>query len=232
MSIRPGGEMAKRPLHFIWLLDCSGSMAGDKIQALNFAIEEAIPAMQEAARENPTAQLQVRAITFSSGAQWLSSQPTEIDNFKWSKVQADGVTDMGKAMEMVAEALKQEVIGTRALPPVLVLISDGIPTDNYGAGLKKLMDEPWGKRAVRVAIAIGEDADHEPLQKFIGNPEIKPIQTNNPQALVRSIKWLSTTAIKAVSQPASKVKGAPDSNSNVPMPPPPSQGPPSTNDPW
>jgi uncharacterized protein YegL len=133
---------------------------------------------------------------------------------------------------MTADALKMEVVGTRALPPVLVLISDGIPTDNFGAGLKKLMDEPWGKRAVRLAIAVGEDADHEPLQKFIGNPEIKPIQANSPQSLVRSIKWLSTTAIKAVSQPVSKVKGAPDSSSNVPMPPPPSQEPPSSNDPW
>ena len=36
------------------------------------------------------------------------------------------------------------------------------------------MDLPWGKKAVRVAIAIGEDADHEVLQKFIGHPELKP----------------------------------------------------------
>ena len=34
MAKRPGGELATRPLHFIWIADCSGSMATDgKIQA-------------------------------------------------------------------------------------------------------------------------------------------------------------------------------------------------------
>ncbi len=34
MSNRPGGELAKRPLQFIWLCDCSGSMSGKKIESL------------------------------------------------------------------------------------------------------------------------------------------------------------------------------------------------------
>ena len=34
----PGGGIARRPLHFIILADCSGGMKGEKIQALNFAI--------------------------------------------------------------------------------------------------------------------------------------------------------------------------------------------------
>ena len=33
---------------------------------------------------------------------------------------------------------------------------------------------------MRIAIAIGEDADTEVLQKFIGHPELKPLQANNP----------------------------------------------------
>ena len=28
MAKRPGGELATRPLHFIWIADCSGSMSG------------------------------------------------------------------------------------------------------------------------------------------------------------------------------------------------------------
>ena len=48
MTLRPGGELATRPLHFIWIADCSGSMAVDgKIQSLNTAIKEAIPSMQD-----------------------------------------------------------------------------------------------------------------------------------------------------------------------------------------
>jgi uncharacterized protein YegL len=41
MSKRPGGEMKTWPLHFIWIADCSGSMQGDNIRALNFGIHEA-----------------------------------------------------------------------------------------------------------------------------------------------------------------------------------------------
>ncbi|HUJ06030.1 MAG TPA: hypothetical protein VLX31_07960, partial [Streptosporangiaceae bacterium] len=37
-SIMPGGGVAKRPLHVILLADCSGSMTGAPIHALNFAI--------------------------------------------------------------------------------------------------------------------------------------------------------------------------------------------------
>jgi hypothetical protein len=50
------------------------------------------------------------------------------------------------------------------------------------------MDLPWGKKAVRVSIAIGADADLDVLEKFIGNSELKPLQANNPESLVRHIK--------------------------------------------
>ena len=40
---RPGGEMAKRPLNFFWVVDCSGSMTGEKIAKVNYAIQSTIP---------------------------------------------------------------------------------------------------------------------------------------------------------------------------------------------
>ena len=218
MNRRPGGEMATRPLHFIWIADCSGSMGVDgKIQALNNAIREAIPHMQEVADENPNAEVLVRALKFCTGAQWHISQPTRIADFKWENLEADGVTDMGKALMMVAEQLRIPPMTDRALPPVLVLISDGQPTDDFNAGLKALLDEPWGRKAVRVAIAIGEDADHEVLQKFIGNPEFKPLQANNPEALKNKIKWTSTVVLKAASAPTSQT-GETQTLGNVPIP--------------
>ncbi|MGC9520549.1 MAG: vWA domain-containing protein [Anaerolineae bacterium] len=218
MSKRPGGELATRPLHFIWIADCSGSMKTDgKIQALNVAIREAIPHMQKVASENPNAQVLVRAIKFSNGAQWHISQPTPVEDFKWEDLKADGVTDMGKALSMVAEQLKIPPMTDRALPPVLVLISDGQPTDSFEKGLKELMDQPWGKKAVRIAIAIGSDADYDVLQKFIGHVEIKPLQANNPEALVNYIKWVSTAVLKSASSPASQSAGN-TPVTNVPVP--------------
>lgn len=235
MSKMPGGAMATRPLHFIWIADCSGSMSGDKIEALNNAIRESIPHMRDVADENVNADVLVRAIKFSDGAQWHISQPTSVRDFKWVDLSAGGVTDMGKALSMVAEQLRIPPMTDRALPPVLVLISDGQPTDDFKGGVKALMSEPWGLKAVRIGIAIGEDADHECLQQFIGNSELKPLQANNPEALVKQIKWVSTVVLKSASSPPSQVKGASSPVVNVPIPQPPpdtTSGPGSAGDVW
>jgi uncharacterized protein YegL len=232
---RPGGAMASRPLHFIWIADCSGSMQADgKIQTLNHAIREAIPHMRKVADENVNAEVLVRALKFSSGAQWHVSQPTPVENFEWVDLAANGVTDMGQAFSMVAAQLKMPPMSERALPPVLVLITDGQPTDEYAKGLQELMDEPWGKKAVRMAIAIGEDANSEVLQKFIGNSELKPLHANNPEALVKHIRWLSTAVLKAASSPNSIALGSANPTSNLPpIPLPPSNsGPSAASDVW
>jgi uncharacterized protein YegL len=218
MSKLPGGALASRPLHFIWVADCSGSMSIDgKIQALNNAIREAIPHMQQVAGENPNAQVMVRALAFSNGARWHISQPVAVSDFRWTDLKAEGVTDMGKALNMLADQLSPDAMPARALPPVLVLISDGQPTDNFDNGLKALLDQPWGKKAVRIAIAIGEDADQDVLQKFIGHPEYKPLQANNAETLVRYIKWASTEVLKSASSPASQTLDA-AAVANVPLP--------------
>ena len=233
MKKRPGGELATRPLHFIWIADCSGSMSVDgKIQSLNYAIHNAIPDMRKVADENPNAEILVRAIKFSSGAQWHVSQPTPVADFEWPDLSADGVTDMGRALTMVAEQLKIPPMTDRALPPVLVLISDGQPTDDSEGGLKALMDEPWGKKAVRIAIAIGEDADLEVLQKFIGHPELKPLEANTAESLVNYIKWVSTAVLKSASSPSSQAAGSVSPVANVPIPAVPDTDPSSAGDVW
>jgi uncharacterized protein YegL len=200
-------------------------MEGEKIGQLNFAIREAIPAMQAAALENVNAEIIVRAVTFSSGARWHVAQPTPVDQFSWTDITADGVTDMGHAFDLVTEQLKMPPMSSRALPPVLVLLSDGYPTDDYQRPLTKLLNEPWGKRAVRLAIALGQDADVDVLQRFIGHSEIKPLIAKNSATLVKFIRWLSTAVVNSVSQPASQVQNRQQEAPQVPVPaPPPAQG--------
>jgi uncharacterized protein YegL len=207
-------------------------MSGDKIQSLNFAIREAIPEMRKVADENPNAHVLVRAIKFSNGAQWVIAQPTPVADFKWTDLTTDSVTDMGKALTMVADQLKIPPMEDRALPPVLVLVSDGQPTDDFNAGLKALMKEPWGKKAVRISIAIGSDADEDVLHKFIGHQELKVLKANNPEQLVKFIKWSSTMVLKAASAPASQSAAGASAAPNVPMPAPPAPGPSSAGDVW
>ncbi|MDG4554168.1 MAG: hypothetical protein P9E24_07965 [Candidatus Competibacter sp.] len=48
----------------------------------------------------------MRALKFSSGAQWHVSQPTPVADFKWTDLQTEGVTALGRALAMVAEQLR------------------------------------------------------------------------------------------------------------------------------
>jgi len=74
--VRPGGELSTRPLHFIWIADCSTSMKfGGKMEALNKAIRDSIPHMVKISEENPNAEVLVRAISFSTKAKWHVKEP-------------------------------------------------------------------------------------------------------------------------------------------------------------
>ncbi|WP_320776935.1 tellurium resistance protein [Streptomyces sp. CRN 30] len=209
--------MANRPVHFIWLLDCSYSMQGEKIAKLNYAIREALPEMRAVAADNPAAQLLLRTITFSTTAQWLHQAPVPVSDFTWQDVEVDGMTNLGEALNLAARELRTPPMPERALKPVLALVSDGVPTDDWRAGLAAVDSTPWGRKAVRIAIAIGQDADRDVLQEFIGNPEFKPLEAHNGKQLAAAIRWASTAAVKAASQP---MAGPADTTVKQPFAPP------------
>ena len=192
--------MANKPLHFFWLLDCSTSMSiNGKIGALNFAVHEAIPEMRQAASENVGTQLLVRVITFSTGAYWHVRIPAPIEQFEWSDITANGVTDLGTALRMVARELQTPPMSERAMQPVLALVSDGLPTDNWRSGLHAVDSTPWGKRTIRVAVSIGKEADKAMLKEFLADPNVEPLQADNPTQLVHAIRWASTMAVRTAS---------------------------------
>ena len=199
---RPGGELAKRPIHFFWVVDCSGSMYGEKIGIVNNTIQECIPEMRNSADNNPNAPLLIRALQFSSGASWITTSPVPVENYSWEDMEANGLTELGKAFDLLAAQLSIPPMPARALPPVIVLLSDGQPTDDYKKSLDKLKGMPWFRKAVKIAISIGQDADDDVLIEFTGNKELV-LQANNATALAKMIKWASTTA-SMVSAPSSK----------------------------
>ena len=220
-DIDPLGAVSRSQLHFFWLADCSGSMRmHGKIQALNNAIHESLPAAREAAAANPFADMVMRAIKFSTGAAWHVKDATPVDDFVWKDLEAIGVTDMAAALRLLKEELTPEKMGRRALPPVIVLPSDGAPTDDWEHALMEFNDTGWGQpgRTVRVGIALGKDADKAVLQKWTGAEETV-FEANNAQRLTELIKWASVTLSKFASSGASRVGGS--GESGVPLPPPP-----------
>lgn len=199
---RPGGALASRPLHFFWVVDCSGSMWGEKIGVVNNTIQSVLPEMVDEAADNPNAQLYIRTLKFATGASWVTEKPVKVEEYMWEDLTAGGVTDLGKAFDLLSAQLDVKQIGERALPPVIVLLTDGQPTDDYKKSLDRFHKLPWAKKAVRIAISVGQDADDDVLLEFTGNRELV-LQANNAKMLAKMIKWAST-AISAVSSGASK----------------------------
>jgi uncharacterized protein YegL len=201
MVERPGGEIAKRPLHFIWMLDCSNSMFGKKIESLNNAIRLAIQPMRDAAKTNPEAQVLVRAVTFADDAEWHIPNPTPVEAFEWENISAKGETSLGKALTLVAQALQVPPMQRRALPPVLALVTDGQPTDDWKAGLDNLLNHEWGQGAVRMAIAIGDDTNYRVLQDFASKSNItgklNVFEADNAAQLAARIEWVSRSVGKS-----------------------------------
>lgn len=124
--------------------------------------------------------------------------PTPVGQFQHIDVHPDGATPMGAALGLVADGLAS--IRGGAIPPVIVLVTDGQPTDNFDDGLAKLMATSPGPMAIRIGIAIGDDAKHDPLKKFINNPEYPVLEAGNAQMLVEYIKWVSTVVTKVASE--------------------------------
>ena len=185
--------VAKRQLRFYWLLDSSGSMSVDgKIEAVNEALASSTEIIRDAAKNNARGDLLIYAVQFNSEASWVSADfanGVRGEDFEWkTPLQADGETYMGKAIEMVAESLK--TLPNNGFKPVIVLMTDGQPTDNFDTAFQKLLDTGWGKNANRLSIAIGEDADMATLQKFC-SPEVKPLKANTIADLKKYIRWAS-----------------------------------------
>jgi uncharacterized protein YegL len=185
--------LAQQPLHLFLLLDCSGSMAADgKIQALNAAIREALPHLGEVNESNPHAALLLRAIAFSSDAAWHVEAPTPVEQVVWRSVTAGGYTDLGAAIDLVTPCLSTPPMPANALPPAIVLVSDGMPTDDFEASLDALLSTEWGAQSMRAAVAIGRDADRETLSRFMGGGA--PLAASNPEQLATALRWATTRA--------------------------------------
>jgi uncharacterized protein YegL len=209
-SERPGAVLAARPLHFFVLADCSGSMAADgKIQALNNAVSEALPHLVDVAAQNPHARMLVRAIAFSDGAHWHVEQPTPVEALRWPELRAGGYTDLGSALDLLVGQLQVPPLEPRALAPAVLLVSDGMPTDEYGPALERLLRDPVGARAVRMSVGIGRDADVEVLERFSGPDGPGPVSASNPEQLVQMIRWASTHASRVASQLAPSARFGP-----------------------
>lgn len=162
-----------RPLPVIILADVSGSMEGEKIDALNRALRGMLVSFAKESRLN--AEIQVALVTFgeAGAVAHVPLMPAyQITGLK--ELIASGTTPMGSAFRLVTQLLEdKERIPSRAYRPTLVLVSDGYPdNDGWQMALEELSQSERAQKATHMAMAIGNDADKKMLKSFINDPEI------------------------------------------------------------
>lgn len=189
----------RKVMTLFYIVDTSGSMTGDKIGSVNSAMEEAITVdLPDISISNDDAEIRVAIMQFSSGCSWItpSSGPIGIGDVIWNDLYANGLTDLGAAcIELDKKLSRNEFLEsqTGAYAPVILLFSDGGPTDNWQKGLEQLKKNNWFKHAIKIAIAIGEDADKAVLSTFTGTSE-SVITVNDKHTLKALIRKVSVRA--------------------------------------
>lgn len=198
-------EIPRRTMVLFFVVDCSGSMKGEKIGTVNNAIREVIPELKDISEENADAQIKIATLQFSSGAKWNVDEPVPAESFRWQDLDAEGITDLGEACRLLNDKLSRKAFmsdATGSFAPAIFLLSDGGPTDDYKKGLGKLKENNWFKKAIKVAIAIGEDANTDVLAEFTGNIE-SVITVHSPEALKKWIRFVSVRASEIGSKSSS-----------------------------
>ena len=192
MGLLDNESIPRRKMTLFFVIDTSGSMVGSKIGSVNDAIENVLPMIGEISDENPDAEINVAALEFSTGTRWLYDEPKDAKEFIWQKVDADVLTSLGEACQELNKKLSRNG-GFMSSPsgcfaPAIILLSDGGPTDNFPAGLAQLQGNSWFKSAIKVAIAIGDDADKNVLKDFTGS--LEAVRVPPPLILLSKIRLL------------------------------------------
>ena len=189
-------SIPRRTMTLFFMIDTSGSMAGNKIGAVNDAVVNVLPMLDDISATNPDAEIKIAALEFSSGCNWLYSEPKPANEFIWQDVTAGGLTSLGEACAELSSKLSRSGFmksASGSFAPAIILLSDGGPTDDYKSGLAKLQANNWFKSAIKIAIAIGDDADQDVLKEFTGNLEAV-FTVHNIDALKQIIRVVAVTS--------------------------------------
>ena len=190
--------IVRRTMTLFFVIDASGSMAGAKIGSVNESIENVLPMIDDISINNPDAEIKVAALEFSTDTRWLYNEPKSAKEFIWQPVEAEVLTSLGAACKELESKLHKSNGGFMSSPsgcyaPVIILLSDGEPTDNYQEGLSVLQNNNWFKNAIKIAIAIGDDANTEVLKEFTGSIE-RVITVHTIDALKKMIEIIAVTS--------------------------------------
>jgi uncharacterized protein YegL len=201
-----------RRLPVYLLLDCSESMVGDSLER----VEAGVVTMLAALKRNPYAleNTYISIITFDARAR-LVCPLTELLLVKPPRLSIRPGTSLGAALTLLAERIALEVRKTTSeekgdYRPMVFLLTDGQPTDEWRASLSKV-------RALKphvanvIAIGCGDEVDFETLSQ-IGDScySVKDLST---ESISKLFVWLTASVQSgsmAPDEPVNLAKIPPD----------------------
>lgn len=163
-------------IHIFFLIDCSGSMYGRRIEEVDYACSEVL---RNLSIINPDVEIKVNVLCFESDVYWISDTPVSIDKFCWQQLKVGGLTSFGGAcVELNRKLCKDEFFapcyssGRDVMPSLIILMTDGEPTDDYMIPLEELQKNSSFKRSNRFAIGLGNECNQSILEKFAGKKKV------------------------------------------------------------
>ncbi len=188
-----GDEGKELFLPVILLVDASGSMAtAGKIDSLNQAVAEMVAAFAEEDRSH--AVIAVAVIGFGGGGANLHQPLVPAHEMSWQVLAAVGNTPLGAALNLATKLMEDQTqLPSYACRPAVVLMSDGQPNDEWEMPLDHLHRSPRASKAERFALAIGDDADCEMLQRFLGQPGARVFRAHEAHQIKHFFRWVTMT---------------------------------------
>lgn len=206
--------MRRLPVYL--LLDTSGSMYGEPIEAVKNGVQVLISTLRQDPYALETAYLSI--ITFDSKAQQVTPL-TELSAFQQPNLQANGCTALGEALTLLTQKADQEVTKTTMekkgdWKPLVFIMTDGEPTDDLNKGLAEFKKGKWG---MVVACAAGAGANTNTLKKITEN--VVELDTASSDTIKAFFKWVSAS-VSAGSMKVEDGGGELGSLGELPPPPP------------
>ena len=185
-----------RRLPVYLLVDCSGSMSGEPIEAVRQGIDTLISDLSSEPQALETAYLSV--ITFDSTAQQVVPL-TDLMSFTMPSISAGGTTALGEALQVLRECINREVRKSSAeqkgdWKPLVFILTDGYATDTDVFD-QEVLNVPNLKTAAIIACAAGPAADTSCLKRITDNVLIMNYIT--PGSMAQFFAWVSGSIVGA-----------------------------------
>jgi uncharacterized protein YegL len=189
--------MSIRRLPVYLVLDVSESMAGPAIEAVDKSIQALVAELKKDPHALETAHMSV--ITFAREAKQIVPL-TDIADFVPPKLSVRTGTSLGKALRLLLDCMAREVIRTSDCQkgdykPLVYLLTDGQPTDDWRPAVEALRRANNPKIANIIAVGCGPDADVEILRQV--SETVLLIPTASQESLSRFFVWLSSSVQSA-----------------------------------